>query len=249
MDDIPPQPEVDSSAPTAETRREKKRTRFVTVAARRTQSVLDRLQLLSKCANRSIYEYAADDVEKIFAALQKELDDTRSRFQDRTKKRIEFELFADVPKTADNFKKLCTGELGSTFATGSQTPGGKQLTFKGSKFHRIIPGFMMQGGDFTNHNGTGGLSIYGSKFADENFIHKHTTPFLLSMANAGPGTNGSQFFVTFAATPWLDNKHVVFGRVKEDEGMKKFLADVEKLGSGNGTPKAEVTIDDCGLVN
>jgi len=153
--------------------------------------------------------------------------------------RIEFELFADtVPKTAENFRALCTGEKG----IGKQ---GKALHYKGSRFHRIITQFMCQGGDFTRGNGTGGESIYGNKFEDENFKHKHTTPGLLSMANAGPGTNGSQFFITTVVTPWLDGKHVVFGKVVD--GMK-VLSAMEAAGSRAGTTSADVVIADCGEV-
>ncbi len=123
--------------------------------------------------------------------------------------RLVVDLFADTPKTSENFRALCTGENG----IGTL---GKALHYKNCAFHRVINGFMAQGGDFTHGNGTGGESIFGAKFADENFKHKHTGPGILSMANSGPGTNGSQFFLCFDAFEHLDGKHVVFGKLRDE---------------------------------
>ncbi|KAJ7291795.1 cyclophilin-like domain-containing protein [Mycena rebaudengoi] len=146
--------------------------------------------------------------------------------------RIVFKLYDnDTPRTAQNFRELATGQHGFGYAK--------------SGFHRIIPNFMLQAGDFTHHDGRGGKSIYGPKFADENFIHKHTRPGLLSMANAGPNTNGSQFFITTVVTPWLDGKHTVFGEVVKGMDVVK---EIEKLGSESGAPNASVIIHDSGVV-
>ena len=151
---------------------------------------------------------------------------------------IVFELFNDVvPLTTENFRCLCTGEKG----VGKE---GKPLHYKGSSFHRIIPQFMCQGGDFTKGNGTGGESIYGSKFKDENFKLKHEGANYLSMANAGPNTNGSQFFITTVPTPHLDGKHVVFGKVISGANTVKAM---EAVGSQSGKTAKTVTISDCGM--
>merc|ERR1712146_713291 len=154
--------------------------------------------------------------------------------------RITIGLFGKVvPKTAENFRALCTGEKG----VGKK---GKALHYKGSIFHRVIPNFMLQGGDFTDGNGIGGESIYGEKFPDENFKHKHSKKFLLSMANSGKDTNGSQFFITTAVTSWLDGKHVVFGRVLFG---KKVVDAIEALGSQSGQTQKKITIADSGQVS
>ena len=146
---------------------------------------------------------------------------------------------AAVPKTVENFRALCTGEKG----VGTR---GKPLHYKGSIFHRVIPQFMLQGGDFTDGNGRGGESIYGEKFADESFAIKHSGAGDLSMANAGPNTNGSQFFITTIKTAWLDGRHVVFGEVCS--GYEEVIKKCEALGSGGGKTDETIVITDCGVL-
>jgi peptidylprolyl isomerase len=159
---------------------------------------------------------------------------------DKKAGRVEMELFADTcPKTAENFLQLCVG---------TTNKAGKTLGYKGSSFHRVIPDFMCQGGDFTRGDGTGGESIYGARFADETFegkAGKHFGPGTLSMANAGPNTNGSQFFICTAATPHLDGKHVVFGQIVKGYDVIKAI---EAVGSRGGKTSSKVTISDCGKV-
>ncbi|TEB25739.1 hypothetical protein FA13DRAFT_1738079 [Coprinellus micaceus] len=150
--------------------------------------------------------------------------------------RMKFELFSDiVPKTAENFRQMCTGE---------HRVNSRPMGYKGATFHRVVQNFMCQGGDFMKGDGTGSFSIYGDKFADENFTEKHTGPGLLSMANSGPNTNGCQFFVTTAKCDFLDGKHVVFGRVID--GMLT-LRKIENVPTGaNNRPKLAVKITECG---
>ncbi|ORY40254.1 peptidyl-prolyl cis-trans isomerase D [Rhizoclosmatium globosum] len=151
--------------------------------------------------------------------------------------KIVMELYDDIaPRTTKNFQVLCQGNTVSE--------DGIKLTYKGCSFHRVIKNFMLQGGDFTNHNGTGGVSIYGEKFEDETFEVKHEKAGLLSMANAGPNTNGSQFFITTVATPHLDGKHVVFGRVIKGMGVVRRIENTET--NDNDKPYQPVIIADCG---
>lgn len=156
---------------------------------------------------------------------------------------ITMKLFSDLtPLTCQNFKCLCTGEKGLGMISN------KPLHYKRSIFHRVIPGFMAQGGDFTARNGTGGESIYGGKFKDENFRVKHNKPGLLSMANAGPNSNGSQFFITFAPAPHLDGKHVVFGEVVQGMDVLKLMEKVDTGDRDKPVTGQEITIEDCGEV-
>ena len=153
------------------------------------------------------------------------------------KQRIVFNLFGKtVPKTVENFRALSTCEKG-------EGKSGKPLCYKNSIFHRVIPGFMIQGGDFTNYDGTGGESIYGEKFADENFKLTFNRKGLLAMANAGKDTNGSQFFITLAPTSWLNGRHVIFGEVESGMDVVEKIA---TYGSHSGETSEKIVIVDCG---
>ena len=188
--------------------------------------------LVSSVAYASNALAADDDVEQITNKVFFDMN-----IDGKPAGRITIGLFGKtVPKTVENFRQLCIGDKKSPY-------NGKPLAFKGSKFHRIIPEFMCQGGDFTNGNGRGGESIYGVKFPDENFKAKHRAPGYISMANAGPNTNGSQFFITTVTTPWLDGRHVVFGKVIDGFDVVKKM---EAQGSQSGKPQALVTIADAG---
>jgi len=158
---------------------------------------------------------------------------------------IELELFFDdCPITCQNFRSLCVGKIvkNSDIKPGPGIPD--TLTYKGSPMHRIIPGFIMQGGDFTKGDGTGGISSYGKKFADENYIHKHDGFGNLCMANNGPMTNGSQFYITFTPCGWLNDKDVVFGKlITGEETARK----IESYGTRIGKPSAKIIIKDCGI--
>ncbi len=158
--------------------------------------------------------------------------------ENKIKGRITFELFTqDLPRTTLNFYHLCKGD--------KVAKDGKALSYKSSLFHRVIPGFMCQGGDIVSNNGTGSLSIYGKKFGDENFMYSHNEAGLLSMANRGPNTNGSQFFITTADCGWLDGKHVVFGKILDGIDI---LNSIEAVGTATGKPKSEIVISNCGVL-
>jgi peptidylprolyl isomerase len=188
---------------------------------------------------RSLYSFS----KRMFEQQVKDNKENLKSFFDisiggKPKGRLVFELYSkEVPKTALNFYHICKGD--------KTLPNGKPMHYKNSIFHRVIPGFMCQGGDIINGNGTGSCSIYGSKFPDENFLYSHKGSGLLSMANSGPNSNGSQFFITTVDCPWLDGKHVVFGKVVEGVDV---LNAMEAVGSGAGKTKQEVKITNSGVI-
>jgi peptidylprolyl isomerase len=196
---------------------------------------------MQKLFSQGVYnEKAEAKIDKVHFKLPEFLPENPQVYFDLTLGgeplgRVVFELFADVPKTCENFRGLTTGDYGGQ---------GLQLHYKGNCFHRIIPGFMMQGGDTTARNGMGGKSIYGDRFDDEKIWYPHTHKGLLSMANAGANTNGSQFFICFAATPHLDRKHTVFGRVIKGW---EFIEKCEQVETGaQDKPLTPIEIGDCG---
>lgn len=220
----------------------------VKLEIQKSKKMVQEAKVKAKAAYGNVFSKLSvyDDKPKLVSAPGSDPNNPKVYFDisigGESKGRIIMVLYADTtPKTAENFRQLCTGECADLASTG------QKKYYKGCSFHRVIPNFMIQGGDFTRGDGTGGESIYGEKFADENFVAKHTGPGLLSMANAGPGTNGSQFFITSKDTPHLDGKHVVFGRVIE--GMDVFRMIEDTPTGDSDRPVADCIIEDCGQLH